>query len=36
LGINPGNGREVGLQLYGNNSVGVDTAFDLEVSDLPS
>jgi len=36
LGVNPGNGREVGLQLYGNNSIGVDTAFDLEVSRSPS
>jgi nucleoside-diphosphate-sugar epimerase len=36
LGVNPGNGREVGFQLYGNNSIGVDTAFDLEVSQFPS
>jgi nucleoside-diphosphate-sugar epimerase len=35
LGVHPGSGREVGLQLYGNHSIGVDTAFDLEVS-IPS
>jgi len=35
LGVNPGNGMEVGLQLYGNDSVAVDTAFDLEVSRFP-
>jgi len=29
-----GHGKEVGLELYGNTSVGVQTAFDLEVSCL--
>jgi hypothetical protein len=36
LGVHSGNGREVGFQLYGNDSIGVDTAFDLEVSKSPS
>jgi len=32
LGHSTGTGKEVGLELYGNTSIGVQTAFDLEVS----
>lgn len=31
LGVSTGIGKEVGLELFGNNSIGAQTAFDLEV-----